>query len=352
MRALNSFGSTFAWFVKFIVPLIIVGLVTPAIASAGRTAGRLLSATLAIAWVSTVLSGFFAFGIARAVLPRIVSGLPAASGAANTFPAYFTLEITPVMDVVSATALAFVFGLAMASMDSPALMRAFGEVKAVVSRTIRKAVVPLLPFYIFAVVANLTACGHLAQICGPCLKITGVALATTWLVLALEYAVAGAVGRKNPVKALWTMLPAYFTGFGCCSSAATIPVTLRQVKANGVSDETANLVVPLCANIHLAGSTAKIVVFSAGFLIASGGAIHPGAFAEYILLLSILAVAAPGVPGGMVLAAAPVAESTIGLAPDIYAILMAAYLAVNGIGTAANLTGDGAIALIIDKFKK
>ena len=129
-------------------------------------------------------------------------------------------------------------------------------------------------------------------------------------------------------------------------------MTLRQVKANGVSEETANLVVPLCANIHLAGSIAKIVVFSAGFLLLSGGAIGAGAFAEYILLLSVLAVAAPGVPGGMVLAAAPIAESALGLAPEHYAILMAAYLSIDGVGTACNLTGDGAIALVVDKFRR
>jgi Na+/H+-dicarboxylate symporter len=201
------------------------------------------------------------------------------------------------------------------------------------------------------VVADLTARGALSQVCGPSLKIVATALATTWLVLILQYCIAGALARRNPVKALWTMLPAYITGLGCCSSAATIPVTLRQVRANGVSEETANLVVPLCANIHLAGSISKITVFSAGFLLLTGGTLHAGAFAQYVLLLSVLAVAAPGVPGGMVLAAAPVAESILGLAPQHYAILIAAYLSIDGVGTACNLTGDGAIALMVDRFR-
>jgi Na+/H+-dicarboxylate symporter len=352
IRALNSFGSTFAQFIKFIVPFIIVGLVTPAIAEAGRSAGRMLLATIAIAYASTILSGAFAFSVADAVLPRIVSGSLAASGATKAFPAFFTLKIPPVMDVVAAIAVAFVFGLAMATVECPALTRAFGEIKRVISLAIAKAVVPLLPFYILTVVADLTARGSLAQVCGPSVKIIMTAVVTTWLVLVVQYAIAGIVARRNPLKALWTMLPAYFTGLGCCSSAATIPVTLRQVKANGVSEETANLVVPLCANIHLAGSIAKIVVFSAGFLLLSGGTIGAGAFAEYILLLSVLAVAAPGVPGGMVLAAAPIAESALGLAPEHYAILMAAYLSIDGVGTACNLTGDGAIALVVDKFRR
>ncbi|MBR4259826.1 MAG: cation:dicarboxylase symporter family transporter [Kiritimatiellae bacterium] len=352
IRALNSFGSTFAQFIKFIVPFIIVGLVTPAIAEAGRSAGRMLLATIAIAYASTIISGAFAFSVADAVLPRIVSGSLAASGAAKAFPAFFTLKIPPVMDVVTAIAVAFVFGLAMATVECPALTRAFGEIKRVISLAIAKAVVPLLPFYILTVVADLTARGSLAQVCGPSVKIIMTAVAATWLVLVVQYAIAGIVARRNPLKALWTMLPAYFTGLGCCSSAATIPVTLRQVKANGVSEETANLVVPLCANVHLAGSIAKIVVFSAGFLLLSGGTIGAGAFAEYILLLSVLAVAAPGVPGGMVLAAAPIAESALGLAPEHYAILMAAYLSIDGVGTSCNLTGDGAIALVVDKFRR
>ena len=352
IRALNSFGSTFAQFIKFIVPFIIVGLVTPAIAEAGRSAGRMLLATIAIAYASTILSGVFAFSVADAVLPRVISGSLVASEAAKNFPAFFTLKIPPVTGVVTAMAVAFVFGLAMATAECPALTRAFGEVKRVISLAIAKAVVPLLPFYILTVVADLTARGSLAQVCGPSVKIIMTAVVTTWLVLAVQYSLAGIVARRNPLKALWTMLPAYFTGLGCCSSAATIPVTLRQVKANGVSEETANLVVPLCANIHLAGSIAKIVVFSAGFLLLSGGTIGAGAFAEYILLLSVLAVAAPGVPGGMVLAAAPIAESALGLAPEHYAILMAAYLSIDGVGTACNLTGDGAIALVVDKFRR
>lgn len=351
IRALNSFGGTFAQFVKFIVPLIIIGLVTPAIAEAGRGAGRMLLVTIALAYASTIIAGAFGFCIADIVLPRVVSGTLAASEAAKTFPAYFTLKIPPLTDVISAMAVAFIFGLAMASLDCPVLTRAFDEAKRVVALAIGKTVVPLLPVYIMTVVADLTARGALSQVCGPSLKIVATALATTWLVLILQYCIAGALARRNPVKALWTMLPAYITGLGCCSSAATIPVTLRQVRANGVSEETANLVVPLCANIHLAGSISKITVFSAGFLLLTGGTLHAGAFAQYVLLLSVLAVAAPGVPGGMVLAAAPVAESILGLAPQHYAILIAAYLSIDGVGTACNLTGDGAIALMVDRFR-
>ena len=351
IRALNSFAGTFSQFVKFIVPFIIFGLVTPAIANAGRSAGRMLVLTIALAYGSTILAGAFGFCFADALFSRILSGSVAAAESAKAFPAYFTLTIPPAMSVVTAMAVAFVVGLAMSAMECPVLTRGFAELKEVVSLAIRKAVVPLLPLYILTVVADLAARGVLSKVGGPALKIVVTAIAATWLVLVVQYCIAGAVAGKNPVKALWTMLPAYFTGLGCCSSAATIPVTLRQAKENGVSEETANLVVPLCANIHLAGSVAKIVVFSAGFLILAGGRVEAGAFAQYILMLSVFAVAAPGVPGGMVLAAAPIAEAAIGLDPEHYAMLMAAYLSIDGVGTACNLTGDGAIALVVDRFR-
>ncbi len=350
IRVLNSFGGTFSQFVKFIVPLIVLALVTPAIADAKKGAGRMLLSVVGIAYASTILAGAFGFCVSKAVFPHILGGVLGTAATSEKFPAYFVLQIPPMMGVTSALAAAFVFGLTMSSMKCDALTRAFAELKELVTRAIAKAVVPLLPLYILTVVADLAASGSLAAVGGSCLPIIAMVLATTLMVLLIQYSLAGIVARKNPLKALWTMLPAYLTGLGCCSSAATIPVTLRQVKANGVSDETANLVVPLCANIHLAGSISKIVVFSAGFLVLGGSEISAGAFAQYVMLLSVLAVAAPGVPGGMVIAAAPIAESVLGMPSEHYAMLMAAYLSIDGVGTACNLTGDGAIAIAVDSF--
>lgn len=351
LRALNSFGGTFGQFIKFIVPFIIVALVTPAIAEAGRHAGRMLLLTMCLAYASTLLSGTCAFGVAKAVFPAFLDGTLGAAVATKEFPAYFKLAIPPVMGVTTAMATAFMFGLVMSVRPCETLTRAFDEMKTVVTLSIRKVVAPLLPLYILTVIADLAASGRLLVVGGSCLKIMGVAFAMTVAVLLVQYVVAGAVARRNPLKALWTMLPAYLTGWGCCSSAATIPVTLRQTRANGVSEETANLVIPLCANIHLAGSMANMVVYGAGFVVLAGGTLEIGAFAEYIFMISVLAVAAPGVPGGVVLASAPIAEAALGITPEHYAVLLAAYMALDGMGTACNLTGDGAIALIVDRFR-
>ena len=352
IRSTNCFRDTFGQFIKFFVPLIIVGLVTPAIADTGRSAGRMLLLTLGIAYASTLLAGSFAYGVSFSVFPQILSsGALDSAAATKSFPAFFTLKIPPIMDVTTALAASFVLGLGIIAMKAGTLAKAFGELREIVTVTIAKAFVPFLPLYILAVMADLTASGKLSVVGGGAVKIMAIALATTTSVLVIQYLVAGFITRKNPFKALWTMLPAYLTGWGCCSSAATIPYTLRQTKLNGVSDDTAELVIPLCSNVHLAGSMTNMVVYAAGLMVLAGEALPIGSFTEYILMISVIAVASPGVPGGVVLASASVAEAALGFSPERYAIMIALYMALDGMGTAVNLTGDGAIALIVDKFR-
>ena len=351
LRSMNCFRDSFGQFIKFFVPFIIIGLVTPAIADTGRSAGRTLLLTMGIAYASTLFAGYFAYAVSRGVFPLIMSG-GLNKAAAHTFPAYFSIKIPPFMDVTTALAVAFLVGLGIVSSKAEILERAAQELRTIVSRALGSVFVPLLPFYVLATMADLTASGRLAQVGGGCLKIIGVALATTTVILIVQFTVAGVVARRNPFTALWTMLPAYLTGWGCCSSAATIPYTLAQTRKNGVSEETADLVIPLCSNVHLAGSMANMVVYAAGLAVLAGEALPFGAFTEYILMVSVTAVASPGVPGGVVLACAAVAETALGFSPERYAIMIAIYMALDGMGTACNLTGDGAIAIVVDRFHK
>ena len=350
MRSLNCFRDTFGQFIKFFVPFIIIGLVTPAIADTGRTAGRTLLVTMGIAYASTLFAGYFAYGVSCGVFPLIMSG-GLQDAATRAFPAYFSLKIPPFMEVTTALAVAFLVGLGIVASKAETLERAAHELRDIVARALETVFVPLLPFYVLATMADLTGSGRLALVGGGCLKIMGVALATTTAVLVVQFTVAGIVARRNPFKALWTMLPAYLTGWGCCSSAATIPYTLAQTRKNGVSEETADLVIPLCANVHLAGSMANMVIYAAGLAVLAGDALPFGAYTEYILMVSITAVASPGVPGGVVLACASVAEAALGFSAERYAIMIAVYMALDGMGTACNLTGDGAIAMLVDKFR-
>ena len=352
IRSTNCFRDLFGQFIKFFVPFIIVGLVTPAIADTGKSAGRLLILTMGIAYASTLFAGYFAYGVSCGVFPSIMSGTLGAAADAKSFPAFFSLKIPPIMDVTTALATSFMLGLGIIAMKAETLAKAFGELRDVVTLTIAKAFVPFLPLYVLTVMADLTASGKLKAVGAGSVKIMVLALATTTAVLIVQYVVAGLLTGKNPFKALWTMLPAYLTGWGCCSSAATIPYTLAQTKKNGVSDETADLVIPLCSNVHLSGSMANMVVYAAGIMVLAGEPLSVRAFTEYILMISVIAVASPGVPGGVVLASASVAEAALGFSPERYAIMIAIYMALDGMGTACNLTGDGAIAIVVDKFKK
>ena len=352
IRVLNCFRDTFGQFIKFIVPFIILGLVAPAIIDTGRSAGRMLLMTIGLAWVSTVVFGYFAYGVSAAVFPKIISGALGDAAVVKTFPAFFSLQIPPVMDVITALVTALIIGFGAIVTGAEILSKGADELRKVVMLTLQRAFVPFLPAYILTVMADLTASGKLAAVGGSCVKIMAVACGTTVAVLVIQYLVAGLIARKNPFRCLWTMLPAYLTGWGCCSSAATIPYTLAQTKKNGVSDETASLVIPLCSSMHMAGSMANVVIYSAGLLVLMGQGLPFGAYTQYILLVSLIAVASPGVPGGVVLATQAVAETALGFTPERYAIMIALYLALDGMGTACNLTGDGAIALIVDKFKR
>ena len=352
IRTLNCFSGTFGQFIRFFVPFIVLGLVAPAIAETGKGAGRLLLMTMGIAYVSTLFAGGMAFCAADVLFPRIITGTMDSAAQVQSFPAYFVLEIPPVMGITSALFTAFIFGLAMVRLDTPYLKRVFSEMREVVAMTISKVFLPLLPFFILAVIADLTASGKLKVIGGSCIVIMVTAFCVTSLILVVQYLVAGLVAGRNPLKALWNMLPAYLTGWGCCSSAATLPVTLRQTRKNGVDDKIADLVIPLCANVHLAGSMANMVVYTAGFVVLFGGDISIAKYVEFMAMLSVIAVASPGIPGGVVLASATIAESVLGFTPERYALVIATYMALDGMGTACNLTGDGAIALIVDRLHR
>ena len=257
VRGTNTFTSLFDQLLKFFIPLIILGLVTPAIADVGHSAGRMLLVTVAIAYAFTVLSGLFAYLFSVELFPRVLdtSSLGALEAAGREFQPYFTIGIPPLMDVMTALVLSFVLGLGIAFSDSRRLLAAFDEFKAIIVRSIEKVIIPLLPFYIFGLFLDMTAAGKVGPVLGSFLAVVVIIFVMTLVLLVLQYCIAGAVSRKNPLKLLSGMLPAYMTALGTASSAATIPVTLKCTVKNGVSEGVAGFTVPLCATIHLSGST-------------------------------------------------------------------------------------------------
>ncbi len=352
VRCFITFNSIFSHFLSFLIPLIIVGLVTSAIANIGKGAGKLLLITTLIAYGDTVLSGFLSYFTSTGVFPSlIVPGQAAqAVSAAEELQPFFTIEIPPLLDVMSALIIAFVMGLGISFFESPNLKNVFDEFRQIIAKTIEVALIPILPIYIFSIFLNMSYSGQAWHIINVFVAIIGVIFLMHIFLLVFQYCLAGMIAHRNPFRALYNMLPAYFTALGTSSSAATIPVTLKQVKKNGVSDGIGGFVVPLCATIHLSGSAMKITACAVALLLMQGGTIDVAQFAGFILMLGVMMVAAPGVPGGAIMAALGVLQSILGFTAEQQAVMIALYITMDSFGTACNVTGDGAIALVVDRI--
>lgn len=354
VRTMTTLCGLFDQLLRFLIPIIIVGLVTPAIAEIGGRAGKMLLFTVALAYAFTVASGLFAYAFSTGLFPSTLpSGTAALIDAQSTaLPPYFTITIPPLMDVMTALVFSFMMGLGIAVFGGAALQRGFSEFKTIVSKTIEFVIIPLLPFYIFGIFLSMTAEGQVAGVLEAFVAIVAIIFAMTILLLLLQYALAGIVTRRNPLKLLRTMLPAYFTALGTASSAATIPVTLRQALRNRVSEPVAGFVIPLCATIHLSGSTLKITSCAIALMLMQGIAFDFPTMLAFVMMLGVTMVAAPGVPGGAIMAALGVLESMLGFDSTQQTMMITLYIAMDSFGTACNVTGDGAIALIVDRVGK
>ncbi len=352
VRLFVTFNSVFSNFLSFLIPLIIVGLVTPAIADIGKSAGKLLLITALIAYGDTVFSGLFSYGTSVSVFPYLIDPATAAHAVADAakIDPFFTIGIPPLMDVMSALVLSFALGLGIAHFGSKTMKRGFDEFRDIVAKTIEVALIPLLPLYIMGIFMSMAHTGQAWHIVKVFISIIGVIFAMHIILLVVQYCIAGAITRRNPFKALMTMMPAYFTALGTSSSAATIPVTLKQTQLNGVRPGIAGFVVPLCATIHLSGSAMKITACAVALMLMRGLPIEFGTFMGFIMMLGVMMVAAPGVPGGAIMAALGVLQSILGFNAEQQAMMIALYITMDSFGTACNVTGDGAIALIVNSL--
>ena len=353
VRVFLTFNSIFSQFLGFMIPLIIIGLVTPAIAGIGKGAGKLLLATVVIAYVDTIVAGGLSYGTGTWLFPSMIAStggaIPQIEKATELTP-YFTINIPAMVDVMSSLVFSFIVGLGIAYGGLRTMENLFSEFKNIIEKVIEKAIIPLLPLYIFGVFLSMTHNGQARQVLIVFSQIIIVILVLHVLILIYEFCIAGAIVKRNPFRLLWNMLPAYLTALGTSSSAATIPVTLKQTEKNGVSNEVAGFVVPLCATIHLSGSAMKITACALAICLLTDLPHDPGLFIYFILMLSIIMVAAPGVPGGAIMAALAPLSSILGFDEEAQALMIALYIAMDSFGTACNVTGDGAIALAVNKF--
>lgn len=357
VRTLATFNGLFGNFLGFCIPLIIVGFVAPGIGDLGKNAGKTLGLTVAIAYGSTILAGTMAFFVDSSVFPQILKvGAMISETATHGNPEeallapFFVVEMPALMGVMTALLMAFTLGIGMAVTEGKKMNEIMHEFQNIIARLISSIIIPLLPLHICGIFANITYGGEVQTIMSVFIKVYAVIIALHVVMLLVQYFIAGSVAGTNPFRAIKNMLPAYFTAIGTQSSAATIPVTLEQTKTNGVREDVADFVIPLCATIHLSGSTITLTSCSIAVMMLHGMDVSFATMFPFVLMLGICMVAAPGVPGGAVMAALGVLESMLHFSPTMLSLMIALYLAQDSFGTACNVTGDGAIAILVNKL--
>lgn len=354
-RVFYTYNDIFSQFLSFAVPLIIIGLVIPAIGDLGRGAGKWLGLTAVLAYTSTIFSGILTFLVCSWLFPHMLtpgtfSDVQATEDSLAASSGYFTIEIAAPFNVMTALVLSFVIGIGLSIMPRGVLRRGFLEFREIINALIARIIIPLLPLHIFGIFLNLTESGEAAKVITTLLSVVVLVLLLEVVILSTQFGIAGAVSKKNPAKALWNMKDAYLTALGTSSSAATIPVTLRQTLKNGVRHPIANFVIPLCATIHLAGSTSKITAFALAIAFTQNIDLSTGQWIGFIFMLGVVMVAAPGVPGGAIMAAVGILQTMLGFSEQQVALMIATYIALDSFGTATNVTGDGAIAMVMNRL--
>ncbi|GIO24988.1 dicarboxylate/amino acid:cation symporter [Oceanobacillus sp. J11TS1] len=353
IRLFATFNDIFGGFLSFIIPLIIIGFIAPGIGFMGKGAGKLLSVTALLAYTSTIIAGIVAYLAASNLYPAILGGqsLTMFNDPTNSLlGGFLDFELHPPFEVVTALILSFVLGIGMAALKSNALLNMFTDFRSIVELVISKVIIPLLPFHIFGIFANMTHAGQVASILKVFAVVFVMIIVLHIMYLIVQYSIAGALSKQNVFSMLRTMLPAYFTALGTQSSAATIPVTLGQAKKLKMKGNIADFTIPLLANIHLSGSTITLLSCAIAVLFLQGDPITFGSIFSFLLVLGVTMIAAPGVPGGAVMASIGLLESMLGFSPTMVSLMIALYLAQDSLGTACNVTGDGAISSITDSI--
>ena len=349
VKIFATFNGIFGNFLNFVIPLIIVGFVAPGIGDLGDGAGKLLAVTAGLAYGSTIISGSIAYFTASTVLPKFLQEGSLVVDAANPEEAllsgFFNVDMPPIFGVMTALLIAFIIGLGIAAIKGDTLKKLMHEFQEIVEKLINNVIIPLLPLHILGIFANMTKAGQVVTILSVFSKVFVMVILLHFAIIILQFVISGAVSGGNPFTMIKNMIPAYFTAVGTQSSAATIPVTLAQTKKNGVKSDIADFVIPLCATIHLSGSTITLVSCSMAIMMLNGMATNFSTMLPFILMLGVTMVAAPGIPGGAVMAALGLLESMLHFPQPMLSLMIALYIAQDSFGTACNITGDCAIAV-------
>lgn len=356
VQILVTVSSLFSTFLKFVIPFIILGFVTAGIADLSSGAGKLLGATTIISYVSTVIAGLLAFTLIKTLFPFFMDpSLASKIGdpEAGMLPAIFSIPLKPMIDVTAAIVFAFMMGLGISALrknnKGEVLYKIAFDFQSIIQMVLAKAIIPLLPLYISGTFANIAFAGQVMNILSVFWKVYIVVMSLHLIYVALQFTVAGMYAKKNPIEMMKNQIPAYLTAVGTQSSAAAIPVNVDCAEKNGISKQIREFVIPLCATIHLSGSIISIVSFSVAVLMMNGMDSGINIVLPYIMMLGIAMVAAPGAPGGAVMSALPFFPM-VGIPADggLASLIIALHITQDSFGTAANISGDNAIAVAVD----
>lgn len=352
VRLFNVFNAIFSNVISFIVPLLVLSLVTPAITETKNGAGKMLVWTLAIAYISTVIIAFVSYFSGNALFPFIVKPIDADIPLVDksAFVPSVVVKFPPFMDVMSALLLSFIIGLCCLKFNAPTVTNFFLEFREIVMMTISKAIVPLLPVYIFGNFLYMSKTGEIVSIAHNFIGVIVFIIVLSLIWILVQYCIAGLVAKRNPFKMLRTMFPAFVTAFASASSAATLPVSLAQAHKMNVKDNVADFVIPMCANIHLSGASLRTVALSVAIMYMYNVPFDVTMFTTFIFVFSITVVAAPGIPGGVIMSSIGLLTSLLGFTEPMLGIIVPLSIALDNVGTAVNVTGDGAVMVIVDKL--
>ena len=359
-RTVVTLSSIFSTFLSFIIPLMIVAYVTMGIANLRSGAGKLLLITVALSYLSTLIAGSASYFVSSSLFPSFMSQgalEQIAETAEVSLSGYFSLSIPPILDTLSAVTLAFVLGLCLSTMRGKSigdtLYNSMSDFSAIIDKVLHTVIIPLLPLYICGTFTNMTYSGKTFAILGILWKVFLVVIAMHLIYITIQFIVAGVLSGKNPITLIRNQVSGYTTAIGTQSSAATIPVNLQCAKKDGILDEIANFVVPLCANIHMAGSMITITACATAVCLMYQLPISIGTVVPFIMTLGIAMVASPGAPGGSIMTALPFLYMVFGpeagdVNGPICALMVALYITQDSFGTACNVSGDNAIGVIVD----
>ena len=358
IQVLVTISGLFSSFLSFVIPFIIIGFVTAGIADLATGAGKLLGITTGIAYGSTLVAGTIAFIVASTLFPKFINAEVASQigdPSAGQLSAIFSIPLEPMVDVTAAIVFPFMMGLGISSLRNKGkgdvLYKFFNDFQDIVTATLGTIIIPLLPLYIAGTFANIAYAGQVWNILGVFWKVFVTVIPLHFIYLICQFSFAGAIGKKNPFTMLKNQVPGYLTAIGTQSSAATIPVNVECAEKNGVSKQIREFVVPLCATIHLSGSMISITCFTTAVLMMNNMPHGFNVLFPYIAMLGVAMVAAPGAPGGAIMSALPFLPM-VGIPSEggLASLMIALYLTQDSFGTACNVSGDNAIAVIVDRI--